>query len=200
MPTASNVIVGKPNLEVSGGLLSAPLGTPRPTDATTALDAAYQDNGYVSDAGAAITNDRSTEDIFAWGGVKVRSVQTTYSASVTITLIESKAATTLRTVFGNENVTVDASGNISVKWNEKVLPHQQFVIDMKDGDNARRLDIGNGQVVSVGDVTYVDGEAIAYELTISCDPDENGDVILEYLTGDSADAPVEGASVPADEF
>ena len=97
------------------------------------------------------------------------------------TLIESRRAETLRTVFGDDNVVV-AGGVITVKRNEKVLPHRQWVIDMKDGENARRLDIGYGQITEVGDVSYVDGEAISYEVTISCDPDDNGDSLIEYLT------------------
>lgn len=179
--SARNVAVGKPNLEVSGGILAAPLGSVRPTDAETALDVAYQTQGYVGEDGVTETSERSTEVIRAWGGVKVRTVQTEYDCSVSLTLIESRRAETLRTVFGDENVVV-AGGVITVKRNEKVLPHRQWVIDMKDGDHARRLDIGYGQVTEVGDITYVDGEAISYEVTISCDPDDEGDSLVEYLT------------------
>ena len=179
--SARNVAVGKPNLEVSGGILAAPVGSTRPTDAETALDEAYETQGYVGEDGVTETSERSTEVIRAWGGVKVRTVQTEYGCSVTLSLIESRRASTLRTVFGDSNVVV-AGGNITVKRNETPLPHRQYVIDMKDGDNARRLDIGYGQVTEVGDVTYVDGEAISYEITISCDPDDNGDSMVEYLT------------------
>lgn len=179
--SSRNVAVGKPNLEVSGGILAAPVGSTRPTDAETALDPAYETQGYVGEDGVTETSERSTEVIRAWGGVKVRTVQTEYGCSVTLSLIESRRASTLRTVFGDSNVVV-AGGNITVKRNETPLPHRQYVIDMKDGDNARRLDIGYGQVTEVGDVTYVDGEAISYEITISCDPDDNGDSMVEYLT------------------
>ena len=61
-----------------------------------------------------------------------------------------------------------------------------------DGENARRLDIGYGQITEVGDVTYVDGEAISYEVTISCDPDDNGDSLIEYLTDPEGDGSGEG--------
>ena len=179
--SARNVAVGKPNLEVSGGILAAVLGSSRPTDAETPLEEAYETQGYVGEDGVTETSERSTETIRAWGGVKVRTVQTEYGCSISLTLIESRRAATLRTVFGEENVVV-SGGVITVKRNEKVLPHRQYVIDMKDGDNARRLDIGYGQVTEVGDISYVDGEAISYEITISCDPDDNGDSLVEYLT------------------
>ena len=189
--SARNVAVGRPNLEVSGGILVATTGSTRPTDAATTLDAAYVPLGYVGEDGVTETSERSTEEIRAWGGVKVRTVQTEYGCSISLTLIESRRAETLRTVFGDDNVAV-AGGVITVKRNEKVLPHRQWVIDMKDGENARRLDIGYGQIVEVGDVTYVDGEAISYEVTISCDPDDNGDSLIEYLSDPEGDDSGEG--------
>lgn len=179
--SSKNVAVGRPNLEVSGGILVAPTGSDRPEDAESSLDPAYVPLGYVGEDGVTETSERSTEVIRAWGGRKVRTVQTEHGCSISLTLIESRRAETLRTVFGEDNVVV-AGGVITVKRNEKVLPHRQWVIDMKDGDNARRLDIGYGQITEVGDVTYSDGEAISYEVTISCDPDDNGDSLIEYLT------------------
>ena len=179
--SARNVAVGKPNLAVSGGILVAPTGSTRPVNADDALDSAYVPLGYVGEDGVTETSERSTEEIRAWGGVKVRTVQTEYGCSLSLTLIESRRAETLKTVFGDDNVTV-ADGVITVKRNEAVLPHRQWVIDMKDGDNARRLDVGYGQITEVGDVTYSDGEAISYEVTISCDPDDNGDSLVEYIT------------------
>ena len=189
--SARNVAVGKPNLEVSGGILVAPTGSTRPEDAETLLDEAYVPLGYVGEDGVTETSERSTEVIRAWGGVKVRTVQTEYGCSVSLTLIESRRAETLRTVFGDDNVVV-AGGVITVKRNEKVLPHRQWVIDMKDGENARRLDIVYGQITEVGDISYVDGEAISYEVTISCDPDDNGDSLVEYLTDPEGDGSGEG--------
>ena len=189
--SARNVAVGRPNLEVSGGILVAPTGSDRPEDAESSLDPAYVPLGYVGEDGVTETSERSTEEIRAWGGVKVRTVQTEYGCSISLTLIESRRAETLRTVFGEDNVVV-AGGVIAVKRNEKVLPHRQWVIDMKDGENARRLDIGYGQITEVGDVTYVDGEAISYEVTISCDPDDNGDSLIEYLSGPEGDGSGEG--------
>ena len=179
--SARNVAVGKPNLAVSGGILVAPTGSTRPVNADDALDSAYVPLGYVGEDGVTETSERSTEEIRAWGGVKVRTVQTEYGCSLSLTLIESRRAETLKTVFGDDNVTV-ADGVIKVRRNEAVLPHRQWVIDMKDGENARRLDVGYGQITEVGDVTYSDGEAISYEVTISCDPDDNGDSLVEYIT------------------
>ena len=192
MVTSSrNVAVGKPDLAVSGGLLVAPLGTPRPTSHTDAFDAAYVSAGYLSTDGVTESSERATEVIRAWGGDKVRTVQTEYGTTLSLTLIESRRAEALRLVFGDDNVAVEG-GTVTVKRNSKVLPHRQFIIAMLDGEESSHLDIGYGQVTEVGDITYVDGEAISYELTISCDPDENGDTLLERKAADAGDAPGEG--------
>ena len=188
MVTSSrNVAVGKPDLAVSGGLLVAPLGTPRPTSHTDAFDAAYVSAGYLSTDGVTESSERATEVIRAWGGDKVRTVQTEYGTTLSLTLIESRRAEALRLVFGDDNVVVEG-GTVTVKRNSKVLPHRQFIIAMLDGEQSSHLDVGYGQVTEVGDITYVDGEAISYELTISCDPDENGDTLLERKAADSEDA------------
>ena len=180
---SANVSVGKPNLKVSGGILRAPLGSERPTDPDSPLDSAYESLGYAGEDGVSESSERSTEDIRAWGGIKVRTVQTEYGTTLTFTLMESRRALALKSVFGEENVTVDPKGFIKIRRNETPLESAQWVIDMKDGDRgARRLDVGNGQITEVGDITYVDGEAIAYEVTMSCDPDDNGDTLIEYVT------------------
>ena len=191
MVTSSrNVAVGKPDLAVSGGLLVAPLGTARPTSHTDAFNAAYVSAGYLSTDGVTESSERATEVIRAWGGDKVRTVQTEYGTTLSLTLIESRRAEALRLVFGDDNVAVEG-GTVTVKRNSKVLPHRQFIIAMLDGEESSHLDIGYGQVTEVGDITYVDGEAISYELTISCDPDENGDTLLERKAADAGDAPGE---------
>lgn len=182
--TASkNVSVGKPNLKVSGGILRAPLGTERPMDPDSPLESDYNSAGYIGEDGVSESSERSTEDIRAWGGIKVRTVQTEYGTTLSFTFIESRRALVLKSVFGEENVSVDPKGFIKIRRNEAALESAQWVVDMKDGDRgARRLDIGNGQITEVGDITYVDGEAISYEVTMSCDPDDNGDTLIEYVT------------------
>jgi len=189
--SSRNVAVGKPDLAVSGGLLVAPLGTTRPTSHTDTFDPAYVSAGYLSTDGVTESSERATEVIRAWGGDKVRTVQTEYGTTLSLTLIESRRAEALRLVFGDDNVVVD-NGTVTVKRNSKVLPHRQFIIAMLDGENSSHLDVGYGQVTEVGDITYVDGEAISYELTISCDPDENGDTLLERKAADADDEDAEG--------
>lgn len=178
--SARNVAVGKPNLAVSGGILVAPRGTARPESFSDSYDADYVSVGYVSTDGVTESSERATEEIRAWGGDKIRTVQTEFGTTISFTVIEARNADTLKLVFGPDNVSTEG-GAIVVKRNSKTLPAQQFIIDMLDGEDSRHLDIGNGQVTEVGEISYVDGEAISYELTVSCDPDENGDTLIERI-------------------
>lgn len=184
--SAANVAVGKPDLAVSGGVLVAPIGTTRPTTIAGPIDPAYLSVGYVSTDGVTETSERSTEEIRAWGGQKIRTVQTEYGTTLALTLIESRNAEALKFVFGDDNVDTSTAGEIVVKRNEKTLPYVQLLVSMLDGENSSHLDVGRAQVTEVGDVTYVDGEAISYELTISCDPDDNGDTLVERKASDEA--------------
>ena len=187
MVTSSrNVAVGKPDLAVSGGLLVAPLGTARPTSHSDAFDAAYKSAGYLSTDGVTESSERATEVIRAWGGDTGGRGQTSPGPSLPRTLPEARRGGARGRVFGDDNVVVEG-GTVTVKRNSKVLPHRQFIIAMLDGDNSSHLDVGYGQVTEVGDITYVDGEAISYELTISCDPDDNGDTLIERKASDEAD-------------
>lgn len=181
--SAKNVSVGKPNLKVSGGVLKAPLGATRPVDPDSPLESDYESAGYIGEDGVKESSERSTEDIKAWGGIKVRTVQTEYGTTISFTFIESRRALVLKSVFGEDNVIVDPKGFIKVLRNADPLGNAQWVFDMKDGDRgARRLDVGNGQITEVGDISYVDGEAISYEVTMSCDPDDEGNTLVEYIT------------------
>ena len=105
--------------------------------------------------------------------------------ALSLTLIESRNAEALKFVFGEDNVDTSTAGEIVVKRNEKTLPYVQLLVSMLDGENSSHLDVGRAQVTEVGDVTYVDGEAISYELTISCDPDDNGDTLIERKAADT---------------
>ena len=74
MATVTNVSVGKP--AVGGAIYRAALGSTIPTDATTSLASAYKQLGYVSEDGLTNTNSPESDEVKAWGGDTVLTLQT----------------------------------------------------------------------------------------------------------------------------
>lgn len=177
MANASNVSVGKPL--AAGGIFSAPLNADTPDDATTALTG-FADLGYVSDSGLVNSISTDTTDINAWGGDRVLTVRTSRSETFSWTFIETNAKV-LAEVYGTENVE-EVAGAITVIHNSKDTPNRQYVFEIAlTGNRVKRIVVPNGKITEVGDVTYVDGDPIGYEVTLSALPDENGNTAYEYI-------------------
>lgn len=169
-----------------GEFYRAPLGSTLPTDAVADLDAAFAGLGFTGEDGFVVSQARSTEDKRAYGGDVVYSLQTEYGVSVQVTVYESQNAEVLKTVFGDDNVTV-SGGNTTVKYNKKRLPRSVFVSDHVTDQGLLRQVIPVGQVTEVGDITLVHTDILMYQLTITAYPDSNGDYMLEYRAVDAED-------------
>lgn len=178
MPTAGNVLTGKP-LTGTGGVFAGPTATAVPTDATTALAAGLVELGYVSDAGLSQTVDSDTTNIVAWGGDTVKTVRTTHDVSYTLAFIETSAAV-LAEVFGADNV-VTATGLTTVSINSAELPRRVFVFEMQDSGKRVRVVVPNGQITNLDDLSWTDGDPVSYPVTISAYPDATGNKAYLYL-------------------
>ena len=178
--TATNVSVGKP--DKSGAIFFAPLGTALPTSADETKAAAFVPLGYVSEDG--LTNDNSPESdsVKAWGGDTVLNLQTDRPDSFTFTLLEVLNVDVLKAVYGTSNVTVDGSGNITVKATADEMGSGSWIIDMiMRGNRKKRIVIPNGTISELGTITYKDDEAVGYELTLTDVPDSSGVYHYEYI-------------------
>lgn len=181
MPTAANVSTGKP--KVAGAIFRAPSGTALPTDASTALAAAFVEMGYVSEDGVTNSNSPDTEKIKAWGGQVVLIVSTEKPDTFKLTFLEALNPNVLETVYGEENVTVDAAaGTIAVVANADELGEYVYVIDMAmRGGALKRIVIPDGALSELGDIVYKDDKAVGYEVTLDCLPDSSGNNHYEYI-------------------
>ena len=180
MSNAQNVSTAKP--KIGGAVYSAPLGTTLPTDAITELDTAFKSLGYISEDGMTNENSPESENIKAWGGDTVANVQTSKDDTFTYTLIEATNINVLKEVYGTDNVTGDLDTGITIKVNNEELEEHCLVVDMiLKGGILKRIVIPNGKVSEVGEISYVDNEAIGYETTIEAIADEDGNTHYEYI-------------------
>lgn len=165
MSDATKVSTGKP--KVGGAIHRAPLGSTLPTDASSALDAAFKSLGYVSEDGVTNSNSPESEDIKAWGGSTVLSVQTEKSDTFAFTLIEAMNEEVLKAVYGDGNVTA-TDGKIDLLATSDDQEEASWVIDtVMKGGKLKRIVIPSAKITEIGDIVYKDDEAIAYPLTIT---------------------------------
>ena len=178
MEGISAILTGSP-ITATGGILSAPLTTTRPTDAVTALPAGFVKKGYVGEDGVTKTIDKTDEKIKAWGGSTVKIVRQEHSVSYSWTFLESGNAEVLKAIYGVENViitpaTVDHGAQIEVRETGQMLPRESWLMEMKDGDTAIREYVPDGQLAVSGDVQFVHSNVISYTVTLEAFPDANG--------------------------
>ncbi|WP_433661083.1 hypothetical protein ACQPW1_02065 [Nocardia sp. CA-128927] len=177
--TVANIYAAMPR--ATGSLLRAPLGTPGPSSATSDLDPAFLDHGYIGEDGYTLAESRDVDKKKAFGGSTVKILQTDYSLTVQFAFLESINALVLRAVYGDENVTVTGN-SIAVRHNKRQLPHSSWIIDTLDSDIAlRRIWIPDGQISTVDDVQIVHTETIAYTVTVEAFEDTDGTPLYEWV-------------------
>lgn len=179
--STANVFAAQP--VAAGTLHRAPLGTALPESARTALNVAFVDQGYIGEDGFTQTEDQSSDKKYAFGGDLVKVVYKEFSATVKFTFLESQNAEVLKSIYGEDNVTVgtaEDSEEIVVKKNKVPKPHASWVIDVLDDDALERSVIPDGQISNVADIKKVSSDLISYTVTLECFPDEDGNNVIEY--------------------
>lgn len=180
MPSAANVTAGKPN--VAGAIFRAPFGTTLPTSVVADLDNAFVEMGYASEDGITNTNTPETENMRAWGGDVVLTVQNSKDDTFKIKLIEALNENTLAAVYGTSNVTGTLATGIKIDVNADEAEEASWVIDMAMRNGAaKRIVIPDAKITEVGDIVYSDNEAVGYEITLTAMPDANGNNHIEYI-------------------
>ena len=178
---AKNVTTAKP--KVGGAIFRAPLGTKLPVNAKEELAAAFKDLGYISDEGLKNANGMEASNIKAWGGSTVITMETGKPDDFSYTLLECTNVETLKSVYGDENVSGTLEEGITIRANSKEQEPHAYVFDMiLKGGILKRIVVANGQLSNVGEITYSDSAAVAYAMTLSAVPGwEDGDTHKEYI-------------------
>ena len=178
MADVSNVTAGKPN--TSGAIYYAALGTTLPDDTQDSLSS-FTELGYASEDGITNTNSPETEVLRAWGGDVVLTVQNSRDDTFKIKLIEALNDDVLKAVYGSGNVSSTTEG-FKVEVTADEAEANSWVIDMVMRNNTKkRIVIPNAKVTELGDIVYADNEAVGYEITLTCMPDEDGVNHYEYF-------------------
>ena len=183
MSTKDNVTAAGP--KITGAVFVAPAGTAVPTDATTALGAAFKELGYVSDAGVSNDTTPSVATVKAWGGDPVLELSEEQADTYKTTLIEILNLEVLKLVYGSENVSGTLATGISINVkNRPVLEENVIVIDMilRNGALMRHV-LPAAVVTAVGTKNYVHNGAVGFETTLTCHNDSSGNSHYEYISG-----------------
>lgn len=171
MVNVSNSFVSQPPID-RGMLQSADLGTTLPTTALEELAAMFKanDHGAVGEDGLKINKTRSTTDIKRAGGATFRTVQTESDESIVVTCLEDDNVSVLDSVFGEQNVIVEAADadgqSKTIYHTSEPLPIKSWVLDAIDGQKTKRYVVEKGQVVNVAEVNDTHTDVTKYEITI----------------------------------
>lgn len=182
MATATNVTAGKP--KIAGAVSVAALGTTLPTTADEALAAGFANLGYISDAGLTNDNARTVDEIKAWGGDVVLTVQSEKTDTFSTVLIETLNVDVMKAVYGDENVSGDLTNGITVNVNAQELEEKSWIVDMIMRNGVlKRIVIPNGKITTTEAITYADNDVTGYGITLTAYPDANGNTHYEYIKG-----------------
>jgi len=182
-PDVVNVYAAEPL--AAGGLWVAPLATPKPATAITALASPWIGLGHIGEDGVTESQDRSIKKKKNWGGATVKILQTDYESHFKFTFLESLNAEVLKQVYGTDNVTLSGD-TITVTKNKNKLDKATWCIDSVDSElNSRyRNYIPIGQIMTVGDVKLVHTDTIEYTVDLEAFPDSTGNHV--YLMTDAS--------------
>lgn len=168
--------------KVGGAAFRAPVGTALPTDATTALNDAFESLGYLSEDGLTNSNSPTSGKVKAWGGDTVLNYQIDKPDTFKFTMIEALNLAVLKSVYGDANVSGTIETGITIQANSQDQEEYAWVFDMVlRGNVAKRIVVPQASVTEVAEIVYADSKAVGYGTTISATPDAKGNTHYEYI-------------------
>lgn len=183
----NNAYVHTGRFKVGGYAFAAPLDAPDPADGTADLDDKYKNMGYLSKDGLEQAEQRDTSDHEDINGDVVETTQDKYGITITVTFLESLRGDLLKEICGPDNVTIVAptnlkEGTIKIKRNSIELPDRKWVFELASRKARTRKFAPKGRIVSIGSQKFVSTEIVAYQATIKCYPNADGDSLIDLIT------------------
>jgi hypothetical protein len=162
----------------------APTGSTAPTDATTALAAAWKNMGGITEAGVTIKQATSTTKKKFYGSPAVqRTLVTDQEYTVDVVWGEVNARTmevTYRKALNSITPAV-TTGAFSTTAGTYVRQLYAAVVDMVDGTNHIRYYFPSVEVTSQGDIKIANSETLEFSITLSAYPDTSGNAFYTYF-------------------
>lgn len=159
---------------VTGGSYVAPVGAATaPVNAEDPLHAAFKTLGYIGPDGVTRSDGTTLKNVMASGGTVVKTHATEQVMTHALRIMQSNYDA-LVTVFGPDNVTPAPGGGYRVAHNIRQRPRRMFAFDLSEGASYVREFIPNGQVTAVSDVVLGGENELAYDVTVTCYDDADG--------------------------
>ena len=169
-PDASKVSAMKPLS--TGGVLVAPYGSTLPAETapsgSVSIDSAFVALGYIDqDSNVSSSEERGSEDSYAWGGALVMNVATTRKETYAFKPIEQNVAV-WKLRYGSSNVSgTDANASI-IHDGASFDEYHSIIIAEKLGDGRVHLTIiPKAKLESADAIDHSDSAAYGYGMTFT---------------------------------
>lgn len=173
-----------PRVWLNGDVFVADVGSTAPTNLTDDWPAAWSALGLLSEDGLTTSEDSDSSDLYAWGGIKIRTIRSKFNRLFVVTALEDTPVVFGLVHPGSSQAT--ATGVTTRTVRTPTTNIKAFGFQMSDGPGiTRRLIVPRGEVTNVGEVKASDSELTMFELTVAAYPAANGDTYLE-ITNDPA--------------
>ncbi|WP_250235486.1 hypothetical protein [Bifidobacterium longum] len=179
--TNDSTMVSLGKFKVGGYAYWAPAGTTLPTNATTALPAAFKLLGYLSEDGLTIKTDTGTTEVKDANGTTVMKVITSYAESYQFVMLEVLRAEAAKLRYNTDAVN-GSDRKMTIK--HQMPSGEVFVLVFEiamTGDVKDRLVIGNATRAEFGDRQVHAGDVQVYDVTVSANDMGNGVTAIEYI-------------------
>lgn len=151
----------------TGAVYRAPVGTTPPSTIDTAPGVAWAELGYVTEDGAKVTLERSTEPIMAWQSYyPLRHITTEVPTSVEVALLQWNPDT-VRTALGGGTFDEAGSGTRYTPPDEAFVDEFAFILEGQDGPYTYRFTFPRVMVSDTVELAFVRSEPVTLPLKLA---------------------------------
>lgn len=185
MSDSSNLVVGTGAGGSDGTGLAwfAPLGSTLPTDATTALDAAFLNAGGISEDGLTVDFEEDTTDIRFYGSRTIqRRVVNSESQTFQLTFMEHNEVSLA--VYHKKTLSAISpaagTGAFGLTTGSSAEVSYCFVAQVVDDVRITRIVCPKVQVTARGSLQYSAGNPVQFEVTMTAYPVSGSSIVWYY--------------------